>query len=51
MFRFWYRFVPPNISLIARGATELAYHRIAPEQSAYMGGIFEEICKQYLWKQ
>ena len=51
MFRFWYRFVPPNISLIARGATELAYNRIAPELSAYMGGIFEEICKQYLWKQ
>ena len=44
MFRFWYRFVPPNISLIARGAAELAYNRIAPELSAYMGGIFEEIC-------
>lgn len=32
------------------GATELAYKRIEPELSSYMGGVFEEICKQYLWK-
>lgn len=50
MFRFWYRFVPENTSIISRGATDLAYSRIAPELSAYMGGVFEEICKQYLWK-
>lgn len=50
MFRFWYRFVPENTSVISRGATELAYNRIAPELSSYMGGIFEEICKQYLWR-
>lgn len=50
MFRFWYRFVPENISVISRGAMELAYKRIAPEISSYMGGVFEEICKQYLWK-
>lgn len=50
MFKFWYRFVPENISIITRGATDLAYNRISPEISSYMGGIFEEICKQYLWK-
>ncbi|MCC8191455.1 MAG: ATP-binding protein [Ruminococcus sp.] len=50
MFRFWYRFVPENTSIISRGATDLAYKRIEPEISAYMGGVFEEICKQYLWK-
>lgn len=50
MFRFWYRFVPENTSIISRGATDLAYKRIAPELSSYMGGVFEEICKQYLWK-
>lgn len=49
MFRFWYRFVPENTSIIARGATELAYNRIKPYLSDYMGGVFEEICKQYLW--
>lgn len=51
MFRFWYRFVPENASVIARGAADLAYKRIEPELSSYMGGVFEDICKQYLWKQ
>ena len=51
MFRFWYRFVPENVSVIARGGAELAYRRIEPELSAYMGSVFEEICTQYLWKQ
>ena len=50
MFRFWYRFVPENTSVISRGATDLAYSRIAPELSSYMGSVFEDICKQYLWK-
>ena len=50
MFRFWYRFVPENSSVIARGASELAYKRIEPYLSDYMGSVFEEICRQYLWK-
>lgn len=49
MFRFWYRFVPENISIISRGATDIAYNRIKPYLSDYMGAVFEEICKQYLW--
>lgn len=49
MFRFWYRFVPENTSIISRGATELAYNRIKPHLSDYMGAVFEEICRQYLW--
>lgn len=50
MFRFWYRFVPANNSIIARGAADLVYKRIEPCLSDYMGKVFEEICKQYLWK-
>lgn len=50
MFRFWYRFVPENYSVIARGAADLAYRRIEPHLSDYMGKVFEEICRQYLWK-
>ena len=50
MFRFWYRFVPENASMIARGAADLVYRRIEPHLSEYMGEVFEEICKQYLWK-
>ena len=51
MFRFWYRFVLGNNSIIARGAADLVYKRIEPQLSDYMGKVFEEICKQYLWKQ
>ena len=50
MFRFWYRFVPENASLIARGAADLVYQRIEPYLPDYMGKVFEEICKQYLWE-
>ena len=50
MFHFWYRFVPENNSIIARGAADLAYKRIEPHLSDYMGKVFVEICKQYLWK-
>ena len=51
MFRFWYRFVFENNSIIARGAADLVYKRIKPQLSDYMGNVFEQICKQYLWKQ
>lgn len=50
MFRFWYRFVPGNNSIIMRGAADFVYKRIEPQLSEYMGAVFEEICKQYLWK-
>ena len=51
LFRFWYRFVPANYSIIARGAADLAYKRVESFLSDYMGKVFEEICKQWLWKQ
>jgi len=51
MFRFWYRFVPNNIAFIQRGEPDLAYEQIASQISAYMGSVFEEICKQHLWLQ
>ncbi|MGN0548601.1 MAG: ATP-binding protein [Acutalibacteraceae bacterium] len=49
MFRFWYRFVADNTSIISRGADELAYKKIEPYLPDYMGAVFEEISKQYLW--
>jgi AAA+ ATPase superfamily predicted ATPase len=49
MFRFWYRFVFPNMSGIVSGLGESIYDfEIAPKISAYMGFIFEEMCKQYV---
>lgn len=49
MFRFWYRFVPVNSSVIAKGVADIAYRRISPYLSDYMGSVFENICMQYLW--
>lgn len=50
MFRFWYRFIPENSSMIVRGAVDVVYKRMEPHLSDYMGKVFEEICKQYIWK-
>ncbi len=49
MFRFWYRFIPRNSSMLARGAIDLAYSHIAPHINEYMGKVYEDICKQYIW--
>lgn len=51
LFRFWYRFIPENASLIMRGAADVVYKRIFPYLSDYMGSVFEEIAKQYLWEK
>jgi len=51
LFRFWYRFIPDNIASINRGLIDIAYEKISPMISDYMGAIFEDICIQYLWKQ
>ena len=51
MFKFWYRFIPENISAINLRAADTVYtNRVAPFLSEYMGYIFEDIAKQYLWK-
>jgi len=50
MFRFWYKFIPANMSIIQNGMVELAYKNISEQLPAFMGMVFEEICKQYLWK-
>ncbi len=51
MFKFWYRFIPENISAINLRAADTVYsNRVAPFLPDYMGYIFEDISKQYLWK-
>ena len=50
MFAFWYRFIPQNIALINMGASDKVYNNIKEQIPSYVGYIFEEICKQYLWK-
>ena len=51
MFQFWYRFVPSNLALIGQGAKDRVYQRVETQIAAYMGFVFEEICKQYLWQE
>lgn len=48
-FRFWYRFVPQNVSAIQSGRIEAIYD-IAMKQyfSNYMGLVFEQMCREYL---
>ena len=47
--KFWFRFVLPNRSLIESGNAGLVYEQmIAPNLSHYMGGIFEDVCCQYI---
>jgi AAA+ ATPase superfamily predicted ATPase len=49
MFRFWYRFVYRNLSRIQLGRGETVYQQIEPLISDFMGEVFEQICKEYLW--
>lgn len=50
LFRFWYRFVPQNLSLLQNSMIDVAYKSVSDGMSTYMGMVFEEICKQYLWQ-
>ncbi|KYO66958.1 ATP-binding protein [Thermovenabulum gondwanense] len=48
-FRFWYRFVFPNKDLIEMGLSEeVVENKIKPYISEYLGGVYEEICTDYL---
>ncbi len=52
MFRFWYRYVFPNRTLIETDASEVVWRRrIKPEYDHYMGIVFEKVCKDYLLRQ
>lgn len=51
LFRFWYRFVPGNMSAITTGRIKQIYgtavKRFFPE---YMGLVFEKMCRDYLMR-
>lgn len=48
-FRFWYRFVPRNMSVISAGRMALVYEQAAKKYySDYMGLVFEKMCQEYL---
>lgn len=51
MFRFWYRFVMPNRSTIERRMPQRALSAVSRYLPVYMGEVFEQICREWLWRQ
>lgn len=48
LFRFWYRFIPEQLTNIDSGHTDIAWANIKPHLNQYMQDVFKDICKQYL---
>lgn len=49
MFRFWYRYVFANRTLIETGAQQAVWlKKIEPDYNGYMGLVFEKVCADYL---
>jgi AAA+ ATPase superfamily predicted ATPase len=49
LFRFWYRFVRPNLGAIARGFGDEVWTRnIQPHLNEYMGPAFEAVTRDHL---
>ncbi|MBX7236393.1 MAG: ATP-binding protein [Caldilineales bacterium] len=49
-FRFWFRFVYPNRSLLERGETTLTLRKIMAEIDQFTGPAFESICREVVWR-
>ena len=50
-FRFWFRFVHPNRTLLEQGGAQIALDRlVAPQLDSFTAPVFEEICRQFLWR-
>lgn len=48
-FRFWYRFVPRNMSIISAGRMGHVYEQAVKKYYPdYMGLVFEKMCQEYL---
>ena len=48
-FRFWYRFVPRNMSVISAGRMNHIYEQAVKKYYPdYMGLVFEKMCQEYL---
>ena len=51
MFRFWYSFVPSNLSLIHSGQIDKIWRSIAQQIPAFMDNVFKDICRQWVkWR-
>lgn len=51
LFRFWFRFVLPNMSALEAGDPEQVYtSKVEPHLSQHVAVAFEEIAAQHLWR-
>jgi AAA+ ATPase superfamily predicted ATPase len=49
--RFWFRFVHPNRTLLERGGGQVVLDTlVTPQLDSFTGPIFEDICRQFLWR-
>ena len=52
LFRFWYRYVAANKTLLENDAWEIVWQqKIVPDYSIHMGLVFEQICREFLIRQ
>ena len=49
MFKFWFKYVQDNITLIEKGLGKKVLDSIWPEINSFMGRCFEAVCIQYMW--
>jgi AAA+ ATPase superfamily predicted ATPase len=47
-FRFWFRFVFPNRSLLARGRVKEVLRIIERDLDVFMGHVFEDCCREWI---
>ena len=48
MLRFWYRFVPENLSFIHSGKIDRIWRSVAQGISGFMQEVFRDICRQWV---
>ena len=49
MYKFWYRYVPTNVTNIENGMGKRVYEtNVEPDLPMFLSNVFEEICKQYM---
>jgi hypothetical protein len=49
MFRFWYRYIPQNVTSIESGlGRQVIETRILQDLPAYVGRVFEDACREYM---
>ena len=48
-FRFWFRFVYPNHSLLERGETARVRHIVSEQLDEFTGLPFEQLCRDHVW--